>query len=63
VYFQHSSEIWRDFPELVPAVLFADGITGDASVASQVARFTAIAEGRLATSSEGALAEIEALRS
>jgi DNA/RNA-binding domain of Phe-tRNA-synthetase-like protein len=63
VYFQHSSEIWSDFPELVPGVLFADGIIGDVSVASQVARFTAIAEGRLATSSEGALPEIEAWRS
>jgi DNA/RNA-binding domain of Phe-tRNA-synthetase-like protein len=62
VYFQHSSEIWSDFPELVPGVLFADGITGDVSVAPQVAKYAAIAEDRLAAGSEGALPEIQAWR-
>lgn len=62
MYFQHSSEIWRDFPELVPAVLFAEGITNDVSVGRQVAKFNAIAESRLATSSEGELPEIQAWR-
>jgi DNA/RNA-binding domain of Phe-tRNA-synthetase-like protein len=62
VYFQHSSEIWSDFPELVPGVLFAEGITRGVSVASPVAKFTAIAEARLGTSSEGALPEIQAWR-
>jgi DNA/RNA-binding domain of Phe-tRNA-synthetase-like protein len=62
VYFQHSSEIWRDFEELVPGVLLADGVTGEASVASQVASFTAIAEARLSDGSEGALPEIQAWR-
>ncbi len=27
MYFQHSPEIWRDFPALVPGVLYAEGIT------------------------------------
>src|SRR5437016_4400018 len=62
MYFSHSSEIWKDYPELVPGVLFAKGITKDASVGPQIARFNAIAESRLATSSEGELPEIQAWR-
>jgi DNA/RNA-binding domain of Phe-tRNA-synthetase-like protein len=60
--FSHSSEIRTDFPELVAGVLFADGITSTASVASRIARFNAIAEARLAASSEGELPEIQAWR-
>jgi DNA/RNA-binding domain of Phe-tRNA-synthetase-like protein len=30
MYFQHSAQIWRDFPTLVPGVLYAEGITADA---------------------------------
>jgi hypothetical protein len=37
---RHSGEIWRDFPELVPGIAFADGITHDVAAG---ARFTAIA--------------------
>ncbi|MFI7640262.1 B3/4 domain-containing protein [Nonomuraea sp. NPDC049400] len=62
VRFQHSSDIWRDFPELVPGVLFAQGITADVSVDDQVARFGELAAKRLATSSEGELPEIQAWR-
>jgi DNA/RNA-binding domain of Phe-tRNA-synthetase-like protein len=62
VYFQHSSEIWSDFPELVPGLVFGDGFTGDVSVAAQVAKYAAIAEGRLGAGSEGALPEIQAWR-
>ncbi|MDQ2744080.1 MAG: phenylalanine--tRNA ligase beta subunit-related protein [Chloroflexota bacterium] len=62
MYFHHSSEIWRDFPELVPGVLFAEGITNGASVGAQIARFNAIAASRLASSSEGELPEIQAWR-
>jgi DNA/RNA-binding domain of Phe-tRNA-synthetase-like protein len=61
-YFQHASEIWSDFPELVPGVLVAEGITRDVSVDSQVASFSAIAESRLASASEGELPEIQAWR-
>jgi hypothetical protein len=46
VYFQHSTEIWRDFPELVPGVVFAEGISDDAYVGGPVSRFNAIAESR-----------------
>ena len=62
MHFSHSSEIWSDYPELVPAVLLAEGITADASVTPWVARFNAIAESRLAGRSEGELAEIQAWR-
>ena len=62
MYFYHSSEIWRDYPELVPGLLFAEGITGDISVGSRVATFNAIAASRLAHSSEGELPEIQAWR-
>ncbi len=62
MHFQHSSEMWRDFPELVPGVLFADGITMDVAVSDRVARFNAIAESRLETSTESELPEIQAWR-
>jgi DNA/RNA-binding domain of Phe-tRNA-synthetase-like protein len=62
VYFRHSDEIWRDFPELVPGVLVANGITNDASAGDRSAEFTAIARARLATRPEGELPEIQAWR-
>jgi DNA/RNA-binding domain of Phe-tRNA-synthetase-like protein len=62
MHFQHSGEIWRDYPELVPGVLFAEGITGDASVDSRLAPFTAIAAARLTDMAEGELPEIQAWR-
>jgi hypothetical protein len=30
--FQHSACIWRDFPALVPGVLYAEGITARPAV-------------------------------
>lgn len=62
MYFQHSSEIWKDFPELVPGVLFAEGMHRDVVVDSRVAAFNRIAEGRLATATESELPEIQAWR-
>jgi len=41
--FQHSPEIWRDFPELVAGVLLINRISIDASVAAAVAEFGATA--------------------
>ena len=60
--FRHSGEIWRDFPELVPGVVFADGITGDVAVSDRVARFTDITRSRLAGVTESELPEIQAWR-
>ena len=60
--FRHSGEIWRDFPELVPGIVFADGITHDVAGGDRAARFTAIARSRLAGATEGELPEIRAWR-
>jgi DNA/RNA-binding domain of Phe-tRNA-synthetase-like protein len=62
MHFQHSTEIWRDYPELVPGVLFVDGIHRDVAGESRIAKFNARAEERLATASEGELPEIQAWR-
>jgi DNA/RNA-binding domain of Phe-tRNA-synthetase-like protein len=62
VDFQHSSEIWRDFPELVAGVVSADGITPDVSAGDRVAEYTAIASGRLAAATESERPEIRAWR-
>jgi DNA/RNA-binding domain of Phe-tRNA-synthetase-like protein len=60
--FQHSGEIWRDFPELVAGAVFADGITPDAAAGDRVARFTATARSRLEGATESDLPEIRAWR-
>ena len=60
--FQHSGEIWRDFPELVPGVIVANGITHDVTVGDRVGRFTAIVRSRLDGVTESELPEIRAWR-
>jgi DNA/RNA-binding domain of Phe-tRNA-synthetase-like protein len=60
--FQHSGEIWRDFPELVAGVIFADQITPGVSASDLAAKFTAIASSRLAKATESELPEIRAWR-
>lgn len=60
--FRHSGEIWRDFPELVPGIVFADGITPGVAAGDRVERFTAIARSRLAGVTESELPEIRAWR-
>jgi DNA/RNA-binding domain of Phe-tRNA-synthetase-like protein len=60
--FQHSDEIWRDYPSLVPGVLFASGITPGASVDARTEKFLAIAKSRLAEMSESEMPEIQAWR-
>jgi DNA/RNA-binding domain of Phe-tRNA-synthetase-like protein len=62
MYFQHSGEIWRDFPKLVPGIVFAEGITPDVSVSCRTAKFIAVARSRLAQVPEGELPEIAAWR-
>ena len=60
--FQHSGEIWRDFPELVPGIVFAGGITPEVAPGDSVARFTDITRSRLAGVTESELPEIQAWR-
>ncbi|MFS8115689.1 phenylalanine--tRNA ligase beta subunit-related protein [Rhizobium jaguaris] len=62
MYFRHSNAMWSEFADLVPGVLFVGGITADAAVADRIAKFHAIAEERLASSSEGEMPEIQAWR-
>jgi DNA/RNA-binding domain of Phe-tRNA-synthetase-like protein len=63
VHFDHSPEIWKQYPELAPGVLFADGIHAKASVEAPVAAFNAIAQSRLeGVLAEGELPEIQAWR-
>jgi DNA/RNA-binding domain of Phe-tRNA-synthetase-like protein len=62
MYFEHSGEIWRDFPELVPGVLFADGLGPGVPVGARTARFTDVAKSRLAEGPESELPEIQAWR-
>lgn len=62
MHFRHSNEIWSEFPDLVPGVLFVGGITADAAITGPAAKFHAIAEERLAAGSEGEMPEIQAWR-
>lgn len=62
VRFQHSSDIWRDFPELVPGVLVASGVSADVSADDSILELGELAAARLETSSEGELPEIQAWR-
>ncbi|GII95965.1 B3/B4 domain-containing protein [Sinosporangium siamense] len=62
MYLQHSSAIWSEFPELVAGAVVAVGVSGRADVDERIARFTAVAEARLATSSEAEFPEIQAWR-
>jgi DNA/RNA-binding domain of Phe-tRNA-synthetase-like protein len=63
MHFHHTTEIWNLYPELVPGVLFAEGIHSRPSVAAAVADFNAMARARLAAvASETELPEIQAWR-
>jgi DNA/RNA-binding domain of Phe-tRNA-synthetase-like protein len=62
MHFEHSGEIWRDFPELVPGVLYAEGLGPEVSAGSRTARFTGVASSRLAAAPESELPEIQAWR-
>ncbi|NUR88932.1 MAG: hypothetical protein HOY71_33010 [Nonomuraea sp.] len=58
--FQHSDDIWRDFPGLVPLALHVTGVDAAAQVDDQVARYCDLAARRTAPESE--LPEIQAWR-
>lgn len=60
--FQHAAQIWRDFPELVPGVLFAEGITASLPAGPRTAKLTEAARSRLAGVTESELPEIQAWR-
>jgi DNA/RNA-binding domain of Phe-tRNA-synthetase-like protein len=62
MYFEHAELIWNEFPELVPGVLAAEGVTPSASVDEPVARYSAVARARLDGRTESDLPEIQAWR-
>jgi len=62
MHFRHSDEIWREFPELVPGVLRAEGIGAAGAVDAPLEQFYAIARSRLAAGAESELPEIAAWR-
>ena len=62
MHFQHSGDVWRDFPALVPGVLYAEGITTDVPAGSRADGYAAVAKSRLAESAESELPEIQAWR-
>jgi DNA/RNA-binding domain of Phe-tRNA-synthetase-like protein len=60
MHFQHDAAIWRDFPALVPGVLYAEGITADAEI--NTGPYEKTARDRLARSTESEFGEIQAWR-
>jgi DNA/RNA-binding domain of Phe-tRNA-synthetase-like protein len=60
MYFQHDAALWRDFPDLVPGVLYAAGITADAALETDP--YIATAKERLADGPESEFPEIQAWR-
>ena len=60
MYFQHNAALWRDFPALVPGVLYAEGITAGAAPGTD--HLTAMAKARLADGPESEFPEIQAWR-
>ncbi|HEX4817895.1 MAG TPA: phenylalanine--tRNA ligase beta subunit-related protein [Nonomuraea sp.] len=60
--FQHSADIWRDFPELVPGAIVARGVTAGVSVDDRIRPYAELAAKRLADGPEGELPEIQAWR-
>jgi DNA/RNA-binding domain of Phe-tRNA-synthetase-like protein len=62
MHFQHSDEIWSDYPELAAGVIAATGITADATVEPRLEPFNGRAAARLAAGTEADLPEIQAWR-
>jgi DNA/RNA-binding domain of Phe-tRNA-synthetase-like protein len=62
MYFEHSPEIWTDFPTLVAGVLYAEQVTDTVPVDEPAARYTDLARARLAGGTEAELPEIQAWR-
>lgn len=58
--FQHSVDIWRDFPHLVPGAMYVGGITSTAQVSADC--FYSAAAARLDRATESELPEIQAWR-
>lgn len=62
MFFRHSSDIWRDFPQLSAGILLVQGVNALHGVPDVVTGLWASAKERLAGTSEGDLPEIQAWR-
>jgi DNA/RNA-binding domain of Phe-tRNA-synthetase-like protein len=60
MHFQHAAAIWRDFPALVPGVLYAEAITPDAEI--NTGPYEKTARDRLAHTTESEFGEVQAWR-
>jgi len=61
-YFCHAPEIWRDFPQLVPALLVINNIHPDAEVEARLRPWFQQARQRLSDGPESQLPEVSAWR-
>ena len=63
MHFSHHPALWSQYPELAYGVLAARGLHRDADAEAEIARYEAVARGRLAAAgSESELPEIQAWR-
>lgn len=62
MFFRHSDALWADYPELVPGVLHARGVSAGADVRPRIAHFNTLAQARLAAAPEGEFPEVQAWR-
>lgn len=62
MHFLHAPQIWRDYPQLVPGLLFVENIQPDVDVEDQIQPLLDRARERLRDKSESQLAEIAAWR-
>jgi len=62
MYFEHTPEIWHEYPELAAGVIRVGGITSVANVDPAVADMIEIARTRLESTTESQLAEVQAWR-
>lgn len=62
MHFEHSFEIWQEFPELVAGIVQTSGITSAADVDAAIATLVETARARLGDESESGLPEIQAWR-
>lgn len=62
MYFCHSSQIWEQFPQLVPGLLVVDGIAPDKNVEARLTPFFERARQRLNRQTESEMPEIAAWR-
>lgn len=62
MHFNHTPDIWRDFPQLVPGLLLVDGVDAAADVAARLEPFERRAEARLTGGAESDLPEVQAWR-